>query len=87
MTLAGEVLAHGSAWGIGPWWPIFPIFWVLFWGVLIFALFRARGGWGRWHPGQSSEGVLGERYARGEIGEDEYRERLNVLKESRARRV
>jgi putative membrane protein len=78
MTMAAEVLAnHG---GPGGWWPIFPIFWVLFWGVLIFAVFRFRRGWGRFHPVQSAEGVLAERYARGEISEDEYRERLSVLK-------
>jgi putative membrane protein len=78
---ATEVLARGDGWGHGGWWPIFPLLWLLFFGVVIFALFRSRRGWARWHAGQSAEGVLGERYARGEIGEDEYRERLTVLRE------
>ena len=33
-------------------------------------------------PRASGEAVLGERYARGEITEEEYRERLRVLKDS-----
>jgi putative membrane protein len=81
MTLATEVLAEANGWGPGGWWPIFPIFWLLFWGVLIFAIFRFRRG--RWPAGHSGEGVLAERYARGEISEDEYKERLNVLKSTR----
>jgi putative membrane protein len=80
MTLATEVLARGGDWGPGPWWPIFPLFWLLFIGVLIFVVFRFRRGGGRWHQAQSAEGVLAERYARGEISVEEYRERLNVLK-------
>lgn len=80
ITAATEVLAHGADWGYGPWWPIFPLFWILVWGVVIFAVFRFRRG-GRWRPGHSAEDVLAERYARGEISVEEYRERLNVLKE------
>jgi putative membrane protein len=80
VMVAAEVLANHAHGGPGGWWFIFPLFWVLFWGVVIFAFFRARGRWGRWHAGQSGEGVLAERYARGEINEQEYRERLSVLK-------
>ena len=79
ITAATEALAHSSNWGPGPWWPIFPLFWLLFWGVVIFAVFRFRRG-GRWARGYSAEDVLAERYARGEISVDEYRERLGVLK-------
>ena len=42
---------------------------------------RRRRWWGS--PRASGEAVLGERYARGEITEDEYRERLRVLKGGR----
>jgi putative membrane protein len=78
LTMAAGFVGHGG-WGAVPWWPIFPIFWVLFWGVLIFAVFRLRGrGWSQ--RGYSAEQVLAERYARGEITVDEYRERLGVLK-------
>ncbi|MGH2775352.1 MAG: SHOCT domain-containing protein [Actinomycetota bacterium] len=83
MTMAGEVLANGADWGPGGWWPIFPLLWLLVLGVVIFVLVRGRRGGDRWHHGQSAEGVLAERYARGEIAEEEYRERLEVLKGSR----
>jgi putative membrane protein len=77
LTMAAEIAGHAG--GPGSWWPIFPLFWVLLWGVLIFALFRFRGR-GRWQRGHSAEDVLAERYARGEIAVEEYRERLDVLK-------
>ena len=57
---------------------------VLFWGGLAavgFYLLRRRPG--GWHPGHTAESVLAERYARGEIDGDEYRERLAVLREGR----
>jgi putative membrane protein len=82
MTMATEVLARSGDWGPGPWWPIFPIFWLLLVGFVIFTVFRFRRGRGPWHPARSGEGVLAERYARGEISEDEFRDRLRVLKET-----
>jgi putative membrane protein len=51
-------------------------------GFVIFMVFRFRRGRGPWHPSHSGEGVLAERYARGEISEEEYRDRLKVLKET-----
>jgi putative membrane protein len=62
--------------GGGPWFLLFPLFWFL---VLFtaFWLFRRRGG--GWHRTSSAEEVLGERYARGEITAEEYRQRLGVL--------
>jgi putative membrane protein len=83
MTVAAEVLANHGHGGPGGWWFIFPLFWILLWGGVIFAFFRARR-WGRWNAGHSGESVLAERYARGEITEQEYRERLGVLKGARA---
>ncbi|MGH8983878.1 MAG: SHOCT domain-containing protein [Acidimicrobiia bacterium] len=47
-------------------------------GRLVFILWRRRG-WRR-APSASGESVLAERYARGEITDVEYRERLAVLK-------
>lgn len=78
-TIAAEIVAHGG-WGAGPWWPIFPLFWLLLWGAVIFGLFRFRRT-GRWQGSHSAEDVLAERYARGEVSVEEYRERLRVLKE------
>jgi putative membrane protein len=84
MSFAADVLANHAHGGPGGWWFIFPLFWILLWGTVIFFVFRARRGWGRWHSGQSGENVLAERYARGEITEQEYRERQSVLKETRS---
>ena len=64
------------------WWPGFGLLWiVLFWGVAVLFFWRRRRWWGS--PRASGEAVLGEHYARGEITEDEYRERLRVLKGGR----
>jgi putative membrane protein len=64
------------------WWPGFGLLWiVLVWVVVAFFFWRRRG-W-RGHARASGEAVLGERYARGEITEDEYRERRRVLKDGR----
>jgi putative membrane protein len=63
----------------GPWFLVFPFLWLLLIGLVIFAF---RGGWrGRrpWHA-ESGESILGERFAKGEITAEEYRERLDVLR-------
>ncbi len=82
VTTATELFANAAGWGAGSWWPIFPLFWVLLWGVVIYTVFRFRRD-ARRHRGHSAEDVLAERYARGEITVDEYRERLSVLEEQR----
>jgi putative membrane protein len=67
-------------WGHGPgWWFIFPL---LFWALIIFLVVRAFRRCGRFGPNwRSGEAVLAERYAKGEIDADEYRNRLTVLRE------
>jgi putative membrane protein len=82
-VITTEALAHGAYWGPGTWWPIFPLFWALLLGLVIFAVFRFRRD-GRWHRHHSAEDVLAERYARGEISVEEYGERLGVLRNSRS---
>jgi putative membrane protein len=70
------MLAHAG------WWPGFGLLWiVLIWGTVAFFFWRRRRWWSG--PRASGEAVLGERYARGEITEEEYRERLRVLKDGR----
>lgn len=70
---------HGGWGGGGPgWWLVFPIvFWVLVLSVLGFVLYR-------WSSGQSArrvaERTLAERFAGGEISEDELRHRRAVLR-------
>ena len=70
-TIAIDHWGHGL--GL---WILFPL---LFWGILLyFFVTRAR----RWGPSwRSGEAVLAERYARGEIDADEYRNRLAILRE------
>ena len=67
--------AHG--WGPGPWGLVSPLFWLAVVAGLV-VLFRRR--WGTDHI-RSGRAVLAERYARGEISEEEYRTRAAVLNE------
>ena len=62
----------------GPWFLFFPLFWI---GVVIVAVYLFRGGWR--HRTDMAEEILGERYAKGEISDDEYRQRLAVLRRKR----
>lgn len=73
-------------------WPVFPFFWGLFWvavvGLAIVA--RRRGWWGPRNrpapasaptsPTASAEQIIAERYARGEMSDDEYFEKMSVLR-------
>jgi putative membrane protein len=67
------------------WFPLFmTINTVLFWGLIILgviALFRHlnRGDWSNTSR-STPEQVLAERFARGEIDEQEYRQRLDTLR-------
>ena len=73
--------AHMNGWG----WAFMVLGTVLFWAVLIagIVLLVRRGGrgnfWGSNRP--SSEDLLAQRFARGEIDEGEYRQRVAVLAE------
>jgi putative membrane protein len=80
-TATTTVLAtHGDGWGHGP-SPWIPVVFLAFWlAVVALVVWRFRRGCPPWarHGGQS---VLAERYARGDISAEEYRERRDVLKE------
>jgi putative membrane protein len=78
------VLSHHPGWGDGgsDWWWVWRIGMLLFWLVVIaLVIFWAR----RWGPRREPSGIerardiLAERYARGEISGEEYRERLAQL--------
>ncbi|GAA1763028.1 hypothetical protein GCM10009712_09610 [Pseudarthrobacter sulfonivorans] len=74
---------HG---GFSPWFLLFPLFWLLVIGLLIFV---ARRTWRRnhqWTATQGAESVVRERYARGEIDETEFRQRLEVLRSGDSQR-
>ncbi|HEX6461564.1 MAG TPA: SHOCT domain-containing protein [Thermoleophilaceae bacterium] len=63
-------------WHHGGWWIVFPILWLLL-AAFVVALFWRRGG--RNDGGDSPRRILGERFARGDISADEYRDRLAEL--------
>jgi putative membrane protein len=59
-------------------WPLVPLFWITTVFLLVRFVFWRRGPWsGR--RGPDPRAILAERYARGEITHDEYRERLGHL--------
>jgi putative membrane protein len=74
-------------WGWNGWswwvWLAMSLSMVAFWGLIIWgivALFRGSGwSWPR-HDGPDPEQILAERFARGEIDDEEYRRRLEVLR-------
>jgi putative membrane protein len=60
--------------------PFFPLIWIL---VIFLLFFLCRNRWSRnahWHNEKSAEEVLRERFAQGEIEEDDYKKRLDVLR-------
>lgn len=73
---------HWGSFGDGPaFWPIFPIAWfLLIAGGVTAAVVLARRS-GRAAPRREAEARLATRFATGEISEDEYRERLSVLRQ------
>lgn len=79
---------HGTGWdGAGSWWPIFPIMWfvLLAGAAVLFAVLYSRRA-ARTGPAAAAEARLAERFASGEIGEQEYHDRLGVLRNRRRRR-
>ena len=67
-----------ATWGshAGPWVLLFPLLWIGLFATLFFLWWSGRGR----AEVRSAEAVLAERYARGEITEDDYRQRLGVLR-------
>jgi putative membrane protein len=69
----------GDDWG--HWWAVAPLMWALWIAVIATVVWlvvrRTRGGEGSGLD--RAREILAERYARGEIGGDEYRERLAEL--------
>src|SRR4051794_20503183 len=76
----------------GPgWWPLIPLFWFTAF-VLFFVLAARFGWWGRRrgcfddrNGSRSGKARLADRFAAGEIDEQEYRSRLAVLDEASLR--
>ena len=59
---------------VSGWWMLIGSVWfVVFWGSLVWAIFRLTEHRGhRAHGSQSAIEILRQRYARGEIGKDEF---------------
>ena len=84
----GLVLA--DHWDGPGWWPLIPLFWFAL--FITFFFIAARFGWWgrrRWYDEHRAQGSvqsgtarLAERFAAGEIDEQEYRARLAVLRET-----
>jgi putative membrane protein len=75
MTIAQLLATHdGDHWF--PWFPLIPLFFIGLWVFIFFTFGRRWRNCGR----QSGEAVLAERYARGEIDAQEYRERRTTLR-------
>ena len=79
------VLLHADGWSHDePWFWVWRlgmfIFWVVLIGLAVWWIRRA-GGWRRELSGvEQARGILAERFARGEISAEEYRQRLDQLK-------
>lgn len=76
------------SWQFGGFWPLEilailgSLLWVALIAGVIFVVFRVANGSRRGEPraSESAEEVLRRRFAAGEIDEDEYRRRLDVLR-------
>ncbi len=74
-------------WGFGGFWWIMPILMVLFWGLVIWAVIALirRASWAGSCGGDSSmstdsaQEILKRRFARGEIGKEEFDEKKREL--------
>jgi putative membrane protein len=63
------------------WWVVAPFFWALWVAVIGTVLFLVlRGRSRRWHGDERAKAILAERFARGEISSEEFRERLEALR-------
>jgi putative membrane protein len=67
---------HDHDWGHA-WWPLWPLLWAALIGATVWLIVRRRDR--RHDPLDRAREVLAERYARGELSADEYRERLAEL--------
>jgi putative membrane protein len=72
------LLTHedGRDWGHS-WWPLWLFFWAALIGTAVWLIWRRSGRDGG--PLDKARELLAERYARGELSGEEYRERLDEL--------
>jgi putative membrane protein len=66
---------QADAWG-HHWWPLWLLFWAALIGITVWLILRRRD---RRDPLDHARQILAERFARGELSGEEYRERLDEL--------
>ena len=65
------------------WWPLWPLLWLGLIVTVVWLFTRRRWSAGRPRNGvERASDILAERYARGEITSEEYRERLEQIRVS-----
>ena len=84
-TIHSTVLAQSTVladhWGgPGPWWPVFPLFWLLVVATVVTLFVRGGRRRARFSGQRAGERALAERYAAGDIDDAEYHRRLGVLR-------
>jgi putative membrane protein len=81
-STASSILAadHFGGWGPGGWWfgPLIPLLWIALIAGIVWLFARRRPQ--DFGVLDRARGVLAERFARGELSTEEYRERLSQLK-------
>jgi putative membrane protein len=79
VTLAALTLltTDNDNWG-HHWWPLWFLFWAALIGVIVWLVVRRRDR--RADPFDRAREIVAERYARGELTGEEYRERLDELR-------
>ena len=78
MTLT-LLASHADEWEHG-WWPVWPLLWLVVIATVVWLFSRRRWGAARPQSGPDrARDILAERFARGELSVDEYRERLAQL--------
>jgi putative membrane protein len=61
------------------WWVVAPFFWALWIGVIVTAVWFFGRRRPRWRSDDRARAILAERFARGDITAEEFRERLDLL--------
>jgi putative membrane protein len=83
ITEAATLAVAAGRWEDGrpDYWPIFPILWLLVIAAIVTTVVLLRRRSHEQAPRRAGEARLAERYAAGEIDEEEFRTRRNVLRE------
>jgi putative membrane protein len=70
------ITQHSDGWG-HHWWPLWLLFWAALIGTTVWLITRRRDR--RTDPLDRAREILAERYAKGELSSEEYRQRLDDL--------